>query len=173
MRWAAMATMWFAPALLLGGCGKDAGPARTAESDAKAIAMVEAAQNVRPPPQPLEPEPITSADIEANKLYGAGCNLIPADQPGGNPVLVANDRRALIKLGGKFIAFSADTGSAVIAMGTRTHYVGKAQSLFLERGSGDGTRLGEEASRWDGRLTVRDTWNRVVFTQSGEVVCGV
>jgi hypothetical protein len=88
-------------------------------------------------------------------------------------VLVANDRRALIKLGGKFIAFSADTGSAVIAMGTRTHYVGKAQSLFLERGSGDGTRLGEEASRWDGRLTVRDTWNRVVFTQSGEVVCGV
>ena len=97
--------LWSAPLLLLGGCGKDAGPARTAEGDAKAIAMVEAAQNVRPPPEPLEPEPITSADSEAYKLYGAGCNLVPSNQPGGHPVVVANDRRALIKLGGKFISF--------------------------------------------------------------------
>ena len=172
MRQFGAAVGWVAPILLVSACGQTADPARTAQSDAKAVAMVEAAQDVHPPPQPLEPQPITSADIEANKLYGAGCNLGPTEQPGGNPVLSANDRRARIKLSGRFVSFAADSGSAVVAMGTRAHYSGKAQSLYLERASGEGTKLGEEASRWDGRMVVRDAWNRVVFAQSGEVVCG-
>ena len=158
---------------LLSACsGKTKDPVLQAREDAKAIAMVEAAQDAKPPPAPLYPEAITSADIEANQFYGAGCNLIPAGQPGGNPVLIANGNRAVLKVGGKFVSFAADPGSALLAMGTRSHYVGKAQSLILERGTGDGTKLGEEASRWDASVSVRDAYGQMVYSAGGELVCG-
>ncbi len=159
---------------LLFSCSeKPKDPALQAREDARAIAMVNAAQDTRPPPTPLEPQPITAADIEVNRLYGAGCNLVPADQPGGNPILIANERRAVMKISGKFVTFAADQGSAELSMGTRTHYIGKAQSLNLRRATSGGTQLGEEASRWGGSMEVRDPWGQMVYSAAGELVCGV
>jgi len=158
--------------LVLSACEKPKSAEEQARDDARAIAMVEAAQHVAPPPVPLDPQPITAADIEQNKLYGVGCTLVPADQPGGNPLVVATDKRAVIKLGSRFVTFAADAGSPPLALGARTHYVGKAQSLLLEKASGDGTRLGEESFRWDGTLTLRDAHEQLVFTSSGAIVCG-
>jgi hypothetical protein len=157
--------------LLLSACHDRADPSRSAAEDAKAIAMVEAAQNVAPPPVPLEPQPITAADIEQTGLYGVGCSLVPAAQPGGNPVVMAGEKRAVIKLAGRFVSFAADPGSEAIPPGARSHYVGKAQSLWFEKAAADGTRLGQDALRWDGRVTIRDTHDQLVYSMSGELVC--
>ncbi len=161
-----------ATAALLTSCEEVKSDAQQAAEDVRAIAMVEAAQDSKPPPVPIEPQPITAADIENNRLYGAGCNLVPTAQPGGDPLVVANDRRALIKVAGRLVTFAADAGSETIMLGVRTHYVGKAQSLFLQRAAGDGNRLGEDSVRWDGTLTVRDANEQLVYTSSGEIVCG-
>ena len=158
--------------LLVTACHKDKSPAEQASQDARAIAMVEAAQDAPPPPVPLQPQPITAVDIEHNKLYGAGCTLVPASQPGGDPLLMADGKRAVMKVGGKFVTFAADPGSTPLALGTFSHYVGKAQSLFIQKATGPGTRLGEESMRWDGTILVRDAHDQVVYTSTGEIVCG-
>ena len=157
---------------LLSACDKPKSAAQQARDDARAVAMVEAAQHAVPPPMPIEPQPITAADIEKNALYGAGCTLVPTSQPGGDPLVMANDRRAVIKIGGKLVTFAADAGSAPLELGVRSHYAGKAQSLFLQKAGGDGTRLGEETFRWDGSLTVRDAHDQLIYTSTGEIVCG-
>ena len=158
--------------LVLASCDRPKGPAEQASEDARAVAMVEAAQNVKPPPVPLEPQPITAADIEQNGLYGPGCTLVPANMPGGDPLIMANGARAVIKLGGKFVTFAADPGSRELAPGTRTHFVGKAQALWLARGSGEGTALGRDGMRWDGRAEIRDPGDRVVWSTAGVLTCG-
>lgn len=169
---AGLVTMAILPALILTACKHEKSAAEQAREDARDIAMVEAAQDAKPPPVPLDPQPITSVDIEQNKLYGAGCTLVPRTVPGGDPVVMANDRRAVMKVGGKFVTFAADAGAELLALGVRTHYVGKEQALFLDHQPGDGSKLGEEAMRWDGRLTVRDAHGQLVYTTSGELVCG-
>lgn len=174
-----MQIRWFAgvfltlcpPVLALTACDKPKNPAEQASEDARAVAMVEAAQNVKAPPVPIDPQPITAADIEHNQLYGAGCTLVPVAQPGGDPLVMANDRRALVKLGSKFVTFAADPGSPVLGLGVRTHYVGKAQSLGLARATGDGTALGQEGMRWDGRAEIRDAQDRVIWSSAGTLTC--
>jgi len=170
MRKAAVAGLLALP-LLVAACEKPKSAAQQAAEDARAVAMVEAAQTAAPPPVPIDPQPITAADIEHNRLYGAGCSLVPAAQPGGDPVVMASDRRAVLKVAGRFITFAADAGSEVVALGTRSHYVGKAQSLWFEKSPGDGTGLGQDAMRWQGRMTVRDAHNQLVYTMAGELVC--
>lgn len=156
----------------LSACRHEKSPAEQASEDARDIAMVEAAQDAAPPPVPLEPQPITAADIEKNGLYGVGCSLVPAAQPGGDPLVMLNDKRAVMKLGGKFVTFAADPGSGPLALGARSHYVGKAQSLFVQKSPGEGTRIGEESMRWDGSVVVRDAHDQQVFTATGQIVCG-
>ena len=161
----------FAP-FFMTACQETKSPAEQASEDARAIAQVEAAQSAAPPPTPLEAQPITAADLEKAGLYGAGCSLVPAPQRGGDPVLLVDQKRATMKIGGKFVTFAADPGSEELAMGVRTHYVGKAQSLLLDTAPGAGSRLGEEAMRWDGRLAVRDAHGQLIYSNAGEIVCG-
>lgn len=158
--------------LLVSSCGKVQSSAEKAAEDARAVAMVEAAQDVKSPPQPIEPDQITAADIESNRLYGTGCTLVPVNMPGGNPVVIANGQRAFVKLAGKFVTFAADPGSPEIGLGVRAHYVGKAQSLALVRGSGRGTALGQDGMRWDGRVEIRDAADRVIWSSAGDLTCG-
>lgn len=160
------------PIVLLSACQQPKSAAEQAAEDARAITQVEAAQKAAPPPVPLDAQPITAADREKAVLYGAGCSLVPATQPGGDPVLLIDPKRATMKVGGKFVTFAADPGSEELALGVRTHYVGKAQSLLLEKAPGGGARLGEEAMRWDGRLAVRDAHDQLVYSNAGEIVCG-
>lgn len=156
---------------LITACDKEKSAAQQAADDAKAIAMVEAAQTSLPPPVSLELQPITTSDIEKNGLYGAGCSLVPGAQAGGDPVIMANDRRATIKFSGRLITFAADAGSEILAVGVRAHYVGKTQSLWLEKATGSGEGLGQDALRWQGRATIRDAREQLVYTMAGELVC--
>jgi hypothetical protein len=166
------ATLTLLAAASLSACHHEKSPAQQAAEDARAVAMVEAAQDVAPPPVPLDPQPITSADIEKNGFYGAGCTLVPAGQPGGDPILMADSKRATIKLAGKFVTYAADPGSAELGLGTRSHFVGKAQSLRLSRSTGNGTALGQESMRWQGTMTLSDAHDQLVYTASGDITCG-
>ena len=157
---------------LLAACDEPKSPAEQASEDARAVAMVEAAQNVKPPPVPIEPQPITAVDIEENKIYGSGCTLVPATIPGGDPLVMANGNRALVKFSGKFVTFAADPGSPELGLGARTHYVGKAQSLRLARSPGDGTALGQDGQHWDGRAEIRDAADQLIWSAAGVVTCG-
>ncbi|MFX7866405.1 hypothetical protein ABTK37_20625, partial [Acinetobacter baumannii] len=75
------------------------------------------------------------------------CHFALAGSAVAPPVLLVNQRRALIKSEARFIALAADSGSPAIAPGIRAHYVGKAQSLVLERSPGDGVHPGEDGLR--------------------------
>ena len=56
--------------LVLAGCGDEPSPDEQAQSDARDVAMVEAANNVMPPLEQVTPEPILLPDIERFDLYG-------------------------------------------------------------------------------------------------------
>ncbi|HEY6869863.1 MAG TPA: hypothetical protein VI199_08920 [Novosphingobium sp.] len=159
-----------APALALAACEPAKSPAEQAREDARAVAMVEAAQRQVPPPAPLDPEPITAAEIEAGHLEPA-CRFVSAGSSAASPVMLVNDRRALIKSEARFIALAADAGSTAIGPGLRARYIGKAQSMVVERGPGDGAHPGEDGLRWPAKVTVRDAWDQLVYAGTGELVC--
>lgn len=157
--------------LLLTACQPAKTPAQQAQDDARAVAMVEAAQARNPPPTPLDPETFTGADIVGGQLDPA-CRFIGAGSPAGNPVVLFDDHVALIKTEARLLALAADPGSPAIGPGIRSHYVGKAQVLAIEREPGSGSHPGEDRLRWPARATVRDAWDQLIYAATGELVCG-
>ncbi len=157
---------------LTAACAKPKTPAEQAAEDARAVAMVEAAQTVKAPPVPVEPQPITAVDIEENRLYGTGCTFVPVNVPGGDPLLMADETRAIVKLAGKFVTFAADPGSPEFGAGARTHYVGKAQSLRLAHSPAPPAPLGQDGHRWDGLVELRDARDQVIWSSAGTITCG-
>lgn len=168
--WQVTGPLLLIPCLTLAACQPSETPAERARKDARAVAMVEAAQRQVPPPSPLDPEPITPGDIESGHLEPA-CRFVSAGRTDGNPVMLVNDRRALIKSEARFIALAADSGSPSIGPELKAHYVGKAQSLVLERGPGTGTHPGEDGMRWPAKVSVRDAWDQLVYAGTGELSC--
>jgi hypothetical protein len=146
--------------------------AEKARDDARDVAMVEKAQRQIPPADPLAPQPITFADVQANKLAGAGCAFTAKSGEGGDPVLYADGRRAVLKIDGQLVQFASDAGSTELPYATREHYVGKSLDLRLRKDGGEGVAAGEEAMRWPGSVTVRDPWKREVYSEPGILECG-
>src|SRR5687768_2584298 len=114
-------------ALAVSACEPEPTPAEKAADDARAVAMVEAAQDRHPPPQPLAPQPLTRADIERFKLFGAGCGFEPEGR--SEPVLLIRAQQAVMKLDQRPTTFASDPGGAQLPLGTWEHYVGKGLSL--------------------------------------------
>lgn len=156
---------------MAGGCDRKA-PAEEAAENARAVEMVEAAQRRKPPPVPLRPEPITSADLQANGLSGAGCAFYPEGAAATDPVLHTDATRAVLKVDGALIQLASDNGSGELPYATREHYVGKAFDLRLAKDPGEGVPAGEEAMRWAGSVTVRDSYQRPVYAVRGSLECG-
>ncbi|MBC2669409.1 hypothetical protein ACFOON_16595 [Novosphingobium piscinae] len=153
------------------------GPSATerAREDARAVAMVEAAQRAHPPPVALTPQALSAAELTGHRLTGSACRFTArtGQVPAGTTetLLLVNGERALLKLEDRFITLAADGGSPELVPAVRHHYVGKAQSLTLERPPGDGSALGVEGLRWPAVLTIRDPWQQIVFTAPGALVC--
>ena len=72
-------------------------PEQTRAAEDRAIAAVEAAQDV--PPNPVTLEPITFRDIDEHGLSGAGC-AFRAETQGNGWIALALERGALIKIEG-------------------------------------------------------------------------
>jgi len=148
--------------LSLTGC-EEKGP-----TDAEAIAAVNAAQDIKAPVQPMALQAIGTPDIIKNKLYGTGCAFV-ADGGGIGAVLLAQDKRGVIKVDGKLIVFASDTGSAKMPLGSWSRYTGKENALTLTA-SGPVTPLGT-GQQFKGKLVITDAYERPVYEASGDVQC--
>jgi len=150
---------------LLAAVGDDPGPAEHKAAEDRAVAQVEAIQKQKPPPQPIAPQPILFADIQKLNLFGAGCAFAPGGSMGA--VLLTRDKVAYLKLGERVVRFAADPGSTKLPMGAFSRYTGKEFAASL-------TRAGEggDGVRFDGRLTVTDPFDQIVYAADGLVQCG-
>jgi hypothetical protein len=99
-------------------------------TDAEAVAAVEAAQDGKPPVKPLALQPILYPDISQNKLHGTGCAFV-AEGGGLGAVLLAQDKRGVIKYGDHIQVLAPDAGSARMPKGSFSRYTGKENAVTL------------------------------------------
>lgn len=152
---------------LLAGCGREQSTAEKRAQDERAIAQVNAAQAVKPPPRPITPQPILFADIQKYDLFGAGCAFAPGDSMGA--VMLTRTKVATLMIDGNPVRFASDPGSAKLPLDTFSRYVGKEMALSLTRAA----NVAAEATRWPGHLIVTDPFDQVVYEADGQVQCGV
>ena len=154
--------------VLLAGCNEGPSPEEQALSDARDVAMVEEANDVTPPIEQVTPEPILLPDIERYDLYGMACNYAPGTSLGTR--VVSREADAFVKIDGEVHRFAADPGSRELPMHTRTLYNGKEFSLRLAISGG----LEEESdgsTSYEGSVTLRDRYGRVVYEGTGLAQC--
>lgn len=157
--------------LLAAACSEDIPDPRAKEaSELRDIAMVEAAQKVGPPREPVTPADILPSDRDDNSLFGVSCGFVPAGQE--HPVALGMASAAYVKLGEQMQRFAADKGAASMPFGTWAKYDGKKYSLRFEKIGDVGKLLTSESSEWPGRMTVSDPYDRVVYRSSGSFRCG-
>ena len=159
-----------AAVILLSGCDKSLSPAEQKRKDAADVAAVEAIQKVAPPIKPINLQRITLEEITAKNLSGAGCSFSTTSP--AEPLVLALVGRALIKVDDTVVMLISDNGGAKLEMGAWEHYLGKQYTLTLKRVPGDGIRAGEESVRYAGAVTVRDAWDRVIYSSQGILDCG-
>lgn len=138
--------------------------------NAEAVAMVEEANAMAPPIDALVPEPILYPDIERNDIFGASCSYAPGTSLGAR--VIARQADAFMKVDGEIVRFAADPGARELPLGTRSLYNGRSYSLRLEI-SGDGIPAGEEVTEYEGTISLRDQWDRVIYSGTGGAQCGV
>ena len=156
--------------ILVAGCGEKKSAAEKRAEDDRAITQVNAAQEVKPPPKPIDPQPILFGDIQKFNLFGAGCAFAPGDSMGA--VLLTRDKVAYLLLNARPVRFASDPGSTKLPLGTFSRYVGKELALSLTRtGDEAGPETGE-ATRWAGHVVVTDPYDQVVYQADGQVQCG-
>lgn len=154
--------------LALAGCGDEISPEEQKMRDDQAIAMVERSNAIMPPLEEVVPDTIADADLDRHDLDGTGCSYAPGTSLGVR--VVARTADAFMKVDGEVMRFAADPGSRELLAGTRSLYNGRTHSLRLE--IADQTDLAEDkAAQLEGAITLRDRWERVVYTGTGLVSC--
>ena len=156
--------------LVLAACG----PQPTAEEKARQadrdVAMVEQTNAAPPPLEHINAETIVDRDIDANTPTGPACTYSPGPNMGAR--VIARKEDGFMKLNGKVVRFAADSGSAELPLATRAAYLSKAFVLELTI-KDEGKSSGGEAPNYEGTVTLRDSWNRVVYTASGSAKCAI
>ncbi|MCW1381827.1 hypothetical protein OLX02_03225 [Novosphingobium sp. KCTC 2891] len=145
-------------------------PAEKAAADARAIAEVNAAQDVKPPAKPIAPQAIGFFDITQNKLSASGCNFV-ADGGGMGAVLLAQAERAVMKVGDKLVILAADKGSAALPQGAWSRYSGREYALTLTRIEGGKASKAGVVEMFDAKVTVTDPHDQVVYDARGQAQC--
>ena len=160
-------------------CGEAAPTAeekRAAED--RAIAAVEAAQDV--PPDPVELEAITYPDIEQHRLSGAGCAFLREGEEGrewagegeADLLALAMERGAFVKIDGRIHRLAPDAGSPQLPVMARARYDGREYAMLLDLAEREGTRSGMETTDYPARLELRNGRGQVVYGASGIAQCG-
>ena len=163
-------TMGLAAMIGVSSCGPSEPSAEQKRSDAADVAAVEAIQKVAPPIKPISLQRITLEEITAKNLSGAGCSFSTSSP--AEPLALALVGRALLKVDDTIVVLISDNGGTKLEMGAWEHYLGKEYTLTLKRVPGPGQPAGEESVRYAGELTVRDAWDRVVYSAQGLLDCG-
>lgn len=157
-------------ALACAGCSQEVSVEEQELLDQQSVAMVEEANSVSPPLDEIVPEPILYPDIERHDIYGASCAYAPGTSLGAR--VIARPADAFMKIDGEIMRFAADPGARELPYGTRSLYNGRAYSLRLEI-AGEGEQSGEETMDYEGTISLRDRWDRVIYQGSGTAQCGV
>jgi hypothetical protein len=162
-----MRKTWLLVVALIAGC--DNGPTgyEQAVADARDVAMVEAANDVKPPLKEVAPEPIMISDIERWDLFGEACNYAPGTSFGTR--VIARESDAFLKVDGDVVRLAADPGSRELPAHSRTLYSGKEYSLRLAL-NGDGAQP-TEPGKYEGTVTLRDEFGRIVYEGTGFAEC--
>lgn len=142
----------------------------TKQSDADAIAQVEAAQDAKPPVKTIDPQPIGYFDIKDNNLIAAGCNFV-ADGGGMGATALAQGERAVIKLDGHIVVLAADKGSTRLPQEAWSHYTGKEYALTLTRIANGKHVVNGVLEMFDAHLVITDPHDRVVYESNGSAQC--
>lgn len=161
--------MAIAVLLLVAGCQDDVAPEEQAARDARDVELVEAANDTKPPLQQVTPEPISPADMEQFDLYGAACNYAPGTSLGTR--VIARESDAFLKVDDKVVRLAADPGSRELPQHSRSLYSGTEYALRLEI-SGEGNPASGERMNYEGSVTLRDAYGRVVYEGTGLAQCG-
>ena len=147
--------------IVVSGCGRSLSPEEQKRKDAADVAAVEAIQKIEPPIKPVTLLPITPEEISAKKLSGPGCRFSAAAP--AEPLALALVGRAVIKVDDRIVLLIADNGGAKLELGAWEHYLGKEYKLTLKPGA--------QPDLPDGELTVRDAWDRVIYSARGRIDC--
>ena len=108
--------------------------------------------------------------IKEHDLLGTSCGFVPAGA--ADPVLLATAEQAVMLIDRQPQVLAGDSAGPAGPVGTWQHYVGKALSLRIAKAGGDGVEPGSDALEWPGTLTIRDEFDRIVFTRAGKLRCG-
>lgn len=155
--------------LLVAGCDYFDEPANRKISDARAVAMVEAAQKRLPPRQAVVPQPLPPHVRQLAGSQGAGCAFSMSAYDAG-PIFLAGPNRGEMKLGGALVVLAADRGSVEVSPGLRQQYDGKQMSVQIARNANDTTNVAK-GQRWPAKLTIRDKYDRPVYFGVGMMAC--
>ena len=155
-------------ALAVAACGDETSPEEQAQADARDVAMVEAANEAMPPLEEVTPEPILFPDIERYDLLGQACNYAPGTSLGTR--VIAREADAFVKIDGEIVRLAADPGSRELPMHTRTLYNGKEYSLRLAIDGGQEIEA-DGTTSYEGSVTLRDAFGRVVYEGTGLAQC--
>lgn len=128
-----------------------------AAADSRAVAQVEAAQEVKPPVQPLELGKVDPTVRRLFKLSDSGCAFRNDPNPGAFPLIVMGPSKAVLLVNGEPAIFAADSGSPELPGGIRTKYVGRT--------------LSAQVAENPARVTIRDSYERIVFQAAGTLAC--
>jgi len=169
-------------ALLLAGCGDEPTPEEQAATDERDIAMVEDANKAMPPLRLVSPEPILLPDIERYDLLGEACSYAPGTSLGAR--VIAREADSFMKIDGEIERFAADPGSRELPMHTRSVYNSKDFSLVLalkidgteftgdaEADTDAGSTTTDGRENYEGSVTLRDAYGRVVYQGTGLAQC--
>lgn len=152
-------------AALLGGCGEEPEDPRAAAAD---VAEIEAIHDT-PPIQPVEPERISTTDMDKNNLFGAGCGFAPGG--GMSVVFLAQENHGFIKIDDRIAALAPDKGSDRLPMDGYQQYDGREFSVNLARKPQAGGAEGATAMQYPGTMVIRDLKERVVYRADGMLGC--
>ncbi|MFM5918156.1 MAG: hypothetical protein ACKOOL_11580 [Novosphingobium sp.] len=154
---------------LIGGCSRAPSAEEQKRRDAQDVAAVEAIQKIPPPLKQLQLQTISADEITAKNLGGEGCSFGPDS---AHPLALALVGRAMIKVDDHIELFLSDSGGTKLAAGAWEHYVGKEYTLTVKRIEGKAMPKAALSTEFPGELTVRDAWDRVVYSGQGTLNCG-
>ena len=159
-------------ALVTAACEEDVDPGEQEMLDEQAVQAVEAANDAAPPVEMVVPEPILAPDIERYDILGQLCSYAPGTSLGAR--VISREADAFMKIEGEVERFAADAGSRELPMRTRSLYNGREFSLRLELEDSEGgtPETGTGPGEYEGHITLRDRWDRVVYSGTGLTQCG-
>lgn len=152
----------------LAACGQSAEEKRAAD-DAD-VAAVKAAQKRMPPLAPIRPEVLLEEDVARIDAAGPGC-ILRMGEGLSPPVLITIGSFGWLKLDGEIVKVAGDSGSERGPAQTWTHYTGKQATLRIGFEDGEVQPTGASAEGRAASLTVRDSYDRVIYRGHGIQTC--